>query len=36
MVAWVLVVRRPRPAAAWRAVLRAQWAAVLVVVLSLI
>jgi hypothetical protein len=35
-VAFVLVVRRPRPAGAWRAVIRAQWAPALVVVLSLI
>jgi hypothetical protein len=36
MVAFALVVRRPRPAGAWRAVIRAQWAPALVVVLSLI
>ena len=35
-VAFALVVRRPRPAGAWRAVIRAQWAPALVVVLSLI
>jgi hypothetical protein len=34
--ACALVVRRPRPAAAWRAVIRAQWAGALVVVLSLV
>jgi hypothetical protein len=36
IVACVLVVRRPRPAGAWRAVISAQWAPALVVVLSLI
>jgi|GEM_PF-2868149 len=36
MVACALIVRRPRPAGAWRAVIRAQWTAVLVVVLSFI
>lgn len=35
-VALALVVRRPRRAGAWRAVVRAQWPAALVVVLSLI
>jgi len=35
-VACALLVRRPRPAGAWRAVIRAQWAPALVVVLSLI
>lgn len=35
-VACALVVRRPRPAGAWRAVISAQWAPALVVVLSLI
>jgi len=35
-VACALVVRRHRPAGAWRTAIRAQWAAVLVVVLSLI
>ncbi len=35
-VGCVLIVRRPRPAGAWRAVIRTQWTPALIVVLSLI